>query len=594
VLDSRLFRQGEKASDEGLDSSLAQFGELPVDRPREERTRLAAHQLGHALDYLAALARHPGRRATGSYFTPRSVAEALIERTLETTPLGSSDAATLDVCDPACGGGAFLIEAAAQLASSEKGRSRARVSAGMFGIDLSDLAVHVAELSLWFFVGDATAQVSQPERFVSGDALLGSVHEGAGIDTKELAGAEGKLAPIHFFEAFPQLFSGTSARGFDWVVGNPPWVAFQGRATQKITKQRRAFYRRHFSAFQGYPTLHGLFVQRAAQLAPKGVVTLLIPSSVSDLEGYRATRAALESAHEPRQPFPEYGQDAFEGVVQPCFGLIATPRHVSEGDAPASDGTKPWILQERTHASAKIHQVPVPDVLSKLDALPSLPPEAFREVGFQSNRLVAQSLFLRADAPQLPFSVPLLEGKNVSEFSVRSPRLFLNPDSRILHETRCRLKSEEAYRAVDVVVRQTAAFTIAARHDGCRFRNSLLGAFSTEAVDADLLVGLLNSALYRALHLSRQRDARQAAFPQVKVGHLRRLPMPPSRPTDRKAIREISEQATKAGRLSADSRGRLDTAVFRLFDLTAEQAEHIHAFLMERAPAALRTHDFLT
>jgi hypothetical protein len=70
--------------------------------------------------------------------------------------------------------------------------------------------------------------------------------------------------------------------------------------------------------------------------------------------------------------------------------------------------------------------------------------------------------------------------------------------------------------------------------------------------------------------------------------------MPPSRPTDRKAIREISEQATKAGRLSADSRRRLDTAVFRLFDLTAEQAEHIHAFLMERAPAALRTYDFLT
>lgn len=593
VLQSRLFRDGERTADGPLDASLARFAEIPLDRSEEERLRLAAHHLGHALDFLSARARHPGRRATGSYFTPRAIAEALIGRTLESSS-GHLAESTPSVCDPSCGGGAFLIEAAAQLAQSFGGgaRARARVVAGIYGVDLSELAVHIAELSLWFMVGDEAAPVSHPDRFVCGDALLGAVCEDMPVESAALERAEGKLDPVHFFRAFPHLFSGHAPPGFDWVVGNPPWVAFQGRATQKISPERRAFYRRHFRAFQGYPTLHGLFVQRAAQLAPRGTVSVLLPSSVSDLEGYRATRAALERTHEPRLPLPEYGQDAFEGVVQPCFGLIAIPRERAQCAELPDNG--PWVLEERTHASAKLREVPVPRVLSRIDDMPTLPPETFREVGFQSNRRVAQTLFLRGDEPRAPFSVPLLEGKNVSEFSVRAPRLFLHADPRVLDETRCRLKPEDAYRAVDVVVRQTAAFTIAAKHDGSRFRNSLLGAFATELVDAELLVGLLNSALYRALHVSRQRDARQAVFPQVKVGHLRRLPLPPVNDECTRVIRELSRRATEMGGLSKDARASLDAAVYRLFSVTGEDAREIHAFLMERAPGALRTNDSLT
>src|SRR5690606_1935516 len=100
---------------------------------------------------------------------------------------------------------------------------------------------------------------------------------------------------------------------------------------------------------------------------------------------------------------------------------------------------------------------------------------------------------------------------------------------------------------VQVVVRQTAAFTIAARHEGAAFRNSLIAAFSTEAADTTLLLGLLNSALFRALHLSRQRDARQAAFPQVKLSHLRSLPCPPDDDHQREMVRVVSKEASRRG-----------------------------------------------
>jgi len=250
---------------------------------------------------------------------------------------------------------------------------------------------------------------------------------------------------------------------------------------------------------------------------------------------------------------------------------------------------EPWLLEERSHARTLLGRAPAPPILESLQDLPALPAETFREVGFQSNRRVTTELFYRGESPPHEFSVPLLEGRNVSEFEEREAKLFLYPDEQVLRQTNCRLKSKDVYAAVDIVVRQTAAYPIAARHGGARFRNSLLGAFATEEISTDLLIGLLNSALYRALHVSRQRDARQAVFPQVKVGHLRKLPQPPAEQGSLHAkIAFLSSSATDAGGLSSEARLELDGAVFELFGIGGNDREAIRAFLEERAPAALR------
>jgi hypothetical protein len=209
-------------------------------------------------------------------------------------------------------------------------------------------------------------------------------------------------------------------------------------------------------------------------------------------------------------------------------------------------------------------------------------------MGFQSNRTVAQELFHRGETPEGDFTLPLLEGRRVSEFQQRAPGLFLHPDQETLRQTHCRLRPAEVYETVEIVVRQTAAFTIAARHEGPAFRNSLIAAFSTELVDASLLIGLLNSALFRALHLSRQRDARQATFPQVKVSHLRSLPCPSNDEALREPVRAVSSEASRLGGLTEHSRRSLDDAVFLLFGLSPEQASEVRHYLNGLSPAALR------
>jgi hypothetical protein len=159
--------------------------------------------------------------------------------------------------------------------------------------------------------------------------------------------------------------------------------------------------------------------------------------------------------------------------------------------------------------------------------------------------------------------------------------LFLSPDKEALHKARCRLRDSADYGRVSFVVRQTARFPIAALHGGLPFRNSLLAGFTVEGLPADLMVGLLNSSLYRALHLASRRDARQAVFPQVKISHLRALPRPPHDSALLSVVALLAVELTRVG-VSTPLTERLDTAVFRLFQLEAGERREILEFLTAR------------
>lgn len=482
------------------------------------------------------------RKRSGSFYTPRLIAEHVAKVAFER---GTGEPL---VCDPALGGGAFLLAAGERLAGDDP-RARRRVAERcLTGVDVNPLAVWVTEAVLWLWVGDPDFDPRLLRaRLLEADALE------RGWETSLLC----------------------ERAGFDVVLGNPPWIAYAGRAAQPLEPAVRARYTSSYRSFRGYPTLHGLFVERAAELAPSGVVALLIPSPVADLDGYRAVRRALAAGHTPREPLLELGQDAFAGVTQPCFALVADP------GAENGEPERAWRLTERQRAGTAAANVDIPPVLERLTALPSFPPELFGERGFQSAGDVSKTLFLRADAADELHTVPLLEGREVREFHAGPPRLFLRPDADRLARARCRLRPVEQYQKVRFVVRQTAKVPIAALHSGVPFRNTLLAGLEHDELRPELVVALLNSSLYRALHLGLRRDARQAAFPQVKIAHLRALPRPPRKERIWSRLVELCEQATRDG-LSDALRAALDHDVFELFDLQEHERHAVAAFLRSR------------
>jgi Eco57I restriction-modification methylase len=144
-----------------------------------------------------SLVRSGKRKATGAFYTPRSVTDYLVRRTLcplvrEATP---EQILELRILDPAMGSGAFLVSACRYLAAAYEsallreggltseditdadraGFRRTVAQRCLFGVDINPMAVQVGRLSLWL----ATLAADRPLTFLdhrlrTGNSLIGA------------------------------------------------------------------------------------------------------------------------------------------------------------------------------------------------------------------------------------------------------------------------------------------------------------------------------------------------------------------------------------------------------------------------------------
>lgn len=138
------------------------------------------------------------RKVSGSYYTPDSLVQALLDESLnpliEETVAGKDDQAAIEallnlrIIDPACGSGHFLLAAARRLASriarlSSPGTPseadyrhwlREVARRCLFGVDRNPMAIELAKVALWI----ETVEPGKPLSFLDahlrcGDSLLG-------------------------------------------------------------------------------------------------------------------------------------------------------------------------------------------------------------------------------------------------------------------------------------------------------------------------------------------------------------------------------------------------------------------------------------
>jgi hypothetical protein len=141
------------------------------------------------------------RKTTGSYYTPDSLVQVLLDSAL--TPVIQATVAAhpedpaeallqLSVVDPACGSGHFLLAAARRIAvqvarfqakgtpSAEQYRHAVRqvVSRCLFGVDLNPMAVELCRVSLWMEAVEPGRPLSFLDSHIQrGNALLGATPE---------------------------------------------------------------------------------------------------------------------------------------------------------------------------------------------------------------------------------------------------------------------------------------------------------------------------------------------------------------------------------------------------------------------------------
>ena len=249
---------------------------------------------GAAVDLAVVLERSTSavqRRAKGLHVTPDWLADHLVGRALTILPAAAGGPA---VCDPACGGGAFLLAAARAL--ERRGLPRRQVvRESLWGADVDPVGLAAAELALALWAGEAPP----PGRLVVGDALA----RGAG------------------------LWPDAPSPGFSVVVGNPPFLNQLGRATTRSAAAAGRLRRRFGDAVQPYTDAAWLFLLLGCDLVrPGGAVTMVQPLSVVAARDASAVRGALAGRAELRELWVEdRARPAFAASVQVCAPLLVAP-----------------------------------------------------------------------------------------------------------------------------------------------------------------------------------------------------------------------------------------------------------------------------
>ena len=164
------------------------------------------------------------RKSTGSYYTPRSLINSLLDTALEPVisnaidklPNDKAEIALLNlkVCDPACGSGHFLLAAGDRLAmrlakirtSDEEPSTlafqharRDVIGRCLYGVDLNPMAVELCKVSLWMDALEPGKPLSFIDHHIQhGNSLIGCTPAllSKGIPDEAFAAIEGDVKAI--------------------------------------------------------------------------------------------------------------------------------------------------------------------------------------------------------------------------------------------------------------------------------------------------------------------------------------------------------------------------------------------------------------
>ncbi|MFH1419038.1 MAG: TaqI-like C-terminal specificity domain-containing protein [Planctomycetota bacterium] len=308
--------------------------------------------------------------------------------------------------------------------------------------------------------------------------------------------------------------------GFDVVIGNPPYLSFSGRQATEPSKAERVYFGRHYQS-AGWPTSHGLFVERALKDLSRRFAAFIVPDQMGHLGGYQSVRQAITQ----RAGLTEvryWGESVFKGVVTPALTFVADKTYRGRTLIQLPDGERhsvkcegggEWTPSEARHLIAKLR--------NNSHSLGNLVADPGVHTGNCSKKLILPA------GEAKPGCMPILEGKQVSRYRCDRPAKVLKLDYPAKRGEYFTIRPKHRYTDAPFVIRQTAPCPLVGpREHADYFRNSLLALYRPrDGTDVRYLVGLLNSRLIRYVYRQTVRESRQKAFPQVKVRSLRELPI---------------------------------------------------------------------
>lgn len=300
------------------------------------------------------------QKTTGSYYTPLHLAELVVDIALKDikTPVHK-----LKVLDPACGSGVFLVSLFGRMAESLRvaegyignkrcidwARKVSLLLKQLYGVDIKNTACHITCFSLYL----ALLEQLEPMDV----EYLRNHNENKKAFQPLLAEDNKGYHTIHHDNLFNPKLS-LKERGFDVVIGNPPWVS---RQHQKDDVFLEWLASKEINVYGPEKQIaHGFMWETPKYLLESGTACLLLPASVLLNEHTNQFQkewfkfVTVENVIN----FSDLRYILFENAIRPCVAirfrpLKSNPENIIRYESPKTDirsqkGGNVYIREEDT------------------------------------------------------------------------------------------------------------------------------------------------------------------------------------------------------------------------------------------------------
>ena len=510
------------------------------------------------------------KKAGGVYYTPTYIVDYIVRQTVGKLIEGKTprQIGKLRMLDPACGSGSFLLGAYQylleyhrrwyeehdpakhaggrqpslyqgpgggwRLTTAEKKRILLN---NIYGVDIDRQAVEVTKLSLLLKVLEGENQETLGRQLTlwreralpdlgnnikCGNSLIGPDYYGAQLlpDEEEMR----RVNPFDWEAEFPEIMaaggpSTGAGRGFDCVIGNPPYV----RPHNLVPKTKEYFWR-HYSTFVKKSDLYCCFIERAVLILRQGgALGYIVSNSWLRLDIFEKLRMFLLD-HTSLRRIIDFTGNVFERANVKTVMLL-----LSKGTS--HDQTVEVVTTEVTSDLTKLEfktlrQDSFRDTYKSifdlsLDDSQEAVKQKMRKRGVQLGEVFDLSFGLKTGddskflthSPESSEHKSLLRGADVHRYSAtfKGEYVWYVPGKMRAHRKTARPGTAERFEQPKVLIRDTGA-GLQGTFDGENYYVKDVLVVSDSSKDArklKFLIGILNSRLMRFYY--------ETSFPTLHV-----------------------------------------------------------------------------
>ncbi|MFO0507382.1 MAG: Eco57I restriction-modification methylase domain-containing protein [bacterium] len=416
--------------------------------------------------------------------------------------------------------------------------------------------------------------------------------------------------------------------GFDIVIGNPPYLTYHGRRRELITNEMIYYFKNNYNTIidksgAGKYNSVMFFIEKSFQLGRQNSVNTFI-IDISFYEGfYKKTRELIlqnSSVLEVVNGLNDF-EDVGSGQLILSYQKNTNPSHIVKYresgifDEIHNIPQKDWLSVGQNFKKLKANDLL--DILTKIETdtkkLEELFPEKLirtgESVGVKEKGFVCET----KDPKSKAFIYPYVEGSKSlpSKYSPITPTRFFKFDVDLLNEKNIAYRKEAdtnkrknakvlgigdelAFKNPKILIRQScenlcASFSNKAFvYNRSYYSISNVNSSGKSKFSLFYTLALINSKLlnYYAVHkpIIKNDEGKQ---PQIRLGDLKTLPIKVADTKTQEIIETLVDQIlTKKSQDNAanttDLENKIDTLVYKLYDLTEEEIKTVKKILTSR------------